>query len=64
MGKRIWTRIILILVGAIIGTVAGYFLGHSTLTTMVGAGIGALGFGLFGIIPPEALAFLLNSLRF
>ncbi len=53
MGRKGWTRIIAMSVGAIIGVVIGYGIVQSALGAVIGAGIVAGGFGLGVLVPGE-----------
>jgi hypothetical protein len=57
MGRKGWTILILITVGAIIGAVIGYLVGQSasgsTLGAVIGAGIIVVGLVLNALVPGE-----------
>jgi hypothetical protein len=53
MGRKGWTIIIVMIVGAIIGAGIGYLVKHSALGAVAGAGIGAVGLGLIAFVPGE-----------
>ncbi len=60
MGRKGWTRIIAMIVGAIPGAGIGYLVGQSALGAVVGAGIGAVGLGLIALVPGEVWEALGN----
>jgi hypothetical protein len=53
MGRKGWTIIIVMIVGAIIGAGIGYLVIHSALGAVAGAGIWAVGLGLIAFVPGE-----------
>ncbi len=62
MGRKGWTIIIVMIVGAIIGAGIGYLLIHSALGAVVVAATLAVGFGLIVLVPGEVWEVLGNLL--